>query len=64
MAWNATVEPILIKDRRVVIMNVSRTALSGIFQPGFTYKEETLSVHTKSMGNDDNCRKEDNATTS
>jgi len=42
MALNATVEPILIKDRRVVIVKVSRTALSGIFQPGLTYeiKEE------------------------
>lgn len=37
MALKATVEPILIKDSRQVIVKVIRTALSGIFQPGLTY---------------------------
>jgi hypothetical protein len=39
MALNAAVEPILIKDRRDVMRKVSKTALSGMFQPGLTYKE-------------------------
>lgn len=36
IALNATVEPMLIKDSRAVIRKVSRTALSGMFQPGWT----------------------------
>lgn len=36
MALNATLEPMLISDRRAVIVKVSRTALSGMFQPGLT----------------------------
>ena len=58
MASNATVEPILIKDRRVVIVKVSRTALSGMFQPGLTCKEEMMLVHTKSIDNDNYCRQD------
>lgn len=36
MALNATVDPMLIKDKRVVIKKVRRTELSGMFQPGLT----------------------------
>jgi len=36
MALKATEEPMLIKDRRVVIKKVTRTAFKGIFQPGLT----------------------------
>jgi hypothetical protein len=36
MASKATVEPISISERRHVIANVRRTALRGMFQPGFT----------------------------
>lgn len=39
IALNATVEPMLISDSRVVMMKVSRTALRGIFQPGLTCKD-------------------------
>lgn len=38
MALNATVDPILIRDKRVVIVKVRRTALRGMFQPGLTFK--------------------------
>ena len=38
MALNATVDPILIRDKSVVIVKVRRTAFNGIFQPGLTYK--------------------------
>ncbi len=48
---NATVEPMLIKDRRDVITKVIRTELSGIFQPGLTCKEEIMSAYAKSMDN-------------
>ena len=48
MALNATEEPILIKERRHVIMKVSITALRGIFQPGLTCKEMVL-VYAKSI---------------
>lgn len=51
MALNATVEPILIKERRAVITKVSRTALSGIFQRGVTFK-------AKSTDNDNNQRQD------
>ena len=36
IALKATVEPILINERRHVMVNVRRTALSGMFQPGLT----------------------------
>ena len=36
MALKATVEPMLIKERRVVIRKVRRTAFRGMFQPGWT----------------------------
>jgi hypothetical protein len=36
IALKATVEPMLISERRHVIINVRRTALSGMFQPGLT----------------------------
>lgn len=36
MALKATVEPMLIRERSVVKRNVSKTELSGIFQPGLT----------------------------
>jgi len=36
MALNATLEPMLINERRAVMIKVSRTALRGMFQPGLT----------------------------
>ena len=45
MALNATVEPILINDRRAVMTKVIKTALSGMFQPGLTFKEGMLLVY-------------------
>jgi hypothetical protein len=36
MALNATVEPMLIRERRVVMRKVRTTELRGIFQPGLT----------------------------
>lgn len=38
MALNATVDPILMRDRRVVMVKVRRTAFKGMFQPGLTYQ--------------------------
>src|SRR5436190_13370462 len=37
MANRATVEPILIKERRIVTPRETRTALRGMFQPGVTW---------------------------
>jgi hypothetical protein len=36
MALKATVEPMLMSERRHVMVKVRRTALSGMFQPGLT----------------------------
>ena len=36
MALNATVDPMLIKARRQVMVNVIRTEFNGMFQPGLT----------------------------
>ena len=36
MALKATVEPMLIRDKRQVMVKVIMTALRGMFQPGFT----------------------------
>lgn len=36
MALNATVDPILMRDKSVVIVKVIRTELRGMFQPGLT----------------------------
>jgi hypothetical protein len=36
MALKAAVEPILISERRQVMVKVRRTALMGMFQPGLT----------------------------
>lgn len=62
MALNATVEPILIKERRHVIIKVSTTALRGMFQPGLTCEEEKISAYAKSMAHNDGRGKEDDAT--
>ena len=51
MALNATVEPMLIRDRRVVMRKVIRTELRGIFQPGLTCEEDIMLVNVKSMSN-------------
>lgn len=37
IALKATVEPMLMRERRQVMVKVRRTALSGIFQPGLIY---------------------------
>ena len=37
IALKATIEPMLISDNKAVTTKVIRTALSGIFQPGFTF---------------------------
>lgn len=37
IALKATFEPMLIKESREVTRNVSKTELSGMFQPGLTY---------------------------
>lgn len=36
IALKATLEPMLINERRAVMTKVRRTALSGMFQPGLT----------------------------
>jgi hypothetical protein len=36
IALKATVEPMLMSERRHVMVKVRRTALSGMFQPGLT----------------------------
>jgi hypothetical protein len=36
IALKATVDPILIKDKRAVITRETMTALRGMFQPGVT----------------------------
>lgn len=38
MALNATVDPMLISDKRVVMVKVRRTAFKGMFQPGLTFE--------------------------
>ena len=38
MALNATVDPMLIRDKRVVIVNVMRTEFRGMFHPGLTFQ--------------------------
>lgn len=38
MALNATVDPMLMRDKSVVIVKVMRTEFKGIFQPGLTYE--------------------------
>lgn len=37
MALNATCDPMFIRDKRVVIRNVTNTELRGMFHPGLTY---------------------------
>jgi hypothetical protein len=49
MALNATVDPMLIRERRVVIRNVTNTALRGMFHPGLTY--QAGSVYSKTTTN-------------
>lgn len=49
MALNATVDPMLIRERRVVIRNVTNTALRGMFHPGLTYRAG--SVYSKTATN-------------
>lgn len=39
IALKATVDPILIRERSVVITNVRRTAFKGMFHPGLTYRD-------------------------
>ena len=39
MALNATVEPMLIRERRIVIANETITAFNGISHPGRTWRE-------------------------
>ena len=46
MMSKAIVEPIMIRERRVVKMRVTITALSGISQPGCTFQ---LLVMVKSI---------------
>ena len=36
IALKATVEPMLMRERRTVMMKETRTALRGMFQPGLT----------------------------
>lgn len=40
MALNATLEPMLIRERRIVIANETIIAFSGISHPGRTYRED------------------------
>lgn len=37
IALKAAVEPMLIRERRIVMSNEIMTELTGMFQPGFTY---------------------------
>lgn len=41
-AWKAAVLPILIRERRLVMRNVMRTAFKGIFQPGLIYARQSF----------------------
>lgn len=41
MALKATVEPTLMRDKRMVMTKETRTEFKGIFQPGLTYKIAT-----------------------
>jgi len=47
IALNATVEPMLIRDRSVVMVNVMRTEFRGMFQPGLTCQESRLAENNK-----------------
>jgi hypothetical protein len=40
---NATVEPMLIRDRSVVMVNVMRTEFKGMFHPGLTCQVNNIS---------------------
>jgi len=52
MAWKAVTEPMLIRERRAVIKNVSRTELSGMFQPGLTVEMKDEKGRPPSRAND------------
>lgn len=56
MALKATVEPILMSERRQVISHVSRTALRGIFQPGLTCPMKPAKGKPPSRAKDQDCR--------
>ncbi len=43
IALNATVEPMLIRDRSVVMVNVMRTEFKGMFHPGLTCQVNNIS---------------------
>ena len=53
IALKATVEPMLIKERSVVMSHVSKTELRGMFQPGFTCYYVSLDDRLGSSGVDD-----------
>ena len=44
MAFRATVEPMLMRERRIVTTRETRTALRGMFQPGVTFAT-SISFH-------------------
>ena len=45
MALKATVEPMLMRERRIVTTRETRTALRGMFQPGVTFATTSISFH-------------------
>lgn len=47
MALKAVLEPILIRERRIVMQKETRTELRGISQPGRTYEFITISIEYK-----------------
>lgn len=52
IALKATVEPMLMSERRVVQRNVSSTALSGMFQPGLMWPMKPLNGRPPSRAKD------------
>lgn len=44
MALKAVLEPMLIKDRRIVMQNETRTEFRGMSQPGRTYAIIAISI--------------------
>jgi hypothetical protein len=47
MALKAVLEPMLIKDRRIVMQKETRTEFRGMSQPGRTYEIIEISIQTK-----------------
>lgn len=60
IALKAAVEPMLIKDRRIVTTNETMTAFTGTFQPGFTCSKPVSQSRSAGEARANNQKKEEN----